>query len=547
MQNDVEVNEGRRVPFLCEMASGEVAARYGVLPIVPLPQNDELVCSFVDLMAEKLRDKPIFRKAGGYAIERDGELIPLKRPGFVAWSQSYVLTARTRYDQNGDPYTELRDPTKEVVDRLLDAIAFEFAIREVKEVLPVPMPDQEGNLRAPGYADGFWTQPFEPYYEWELGQAVSYLRELLQDFPFADWVNGAEGVRRSRSLAVQIAAMLAVFCKGMMAAEVARMGFLYDANCPRVGKSLLAKIALIPVHGACSPQGWPDRNEELKKVIDAVVMEGGSYLFLDNVRRFMQSTDLELLMSGSSYAGRVLSKTQTFVAENRVLVFLTANQGRMGTDLGQRFLRCELHSDVADAQSREVARIIDDAWLKKRQNRVNILSALWAIVRAWRDAGSPVASSFGCRPWRGFEQWSEVIGGMVAFAGFGNCLERPSEEEASMDPEGADFDSLLELLVAREQSRRIVLTFQEIVNLCHENDLFDWALEGKAVDGVFELTKKSRASFARILSRYAPNAETKAAMRHRVKNGESFMDVFMGALGKNRAKRFFLEIPSRRS
>ena len=50
-----------------------------------------------------------------------------------------------------------------------------------------------------------------------LEDAVLYLRELLHQFPFADWgVENAEGFRQSRSQAVQVCAMLSQFSPGLI-------------------------------------------------------------------------------------------------------------------------------------------------------------------------------------------------------------------------------------------------------------------------------------------------------------------------------------------
>ena len=78
-----------------------------------------------------------------------------------------------------------------------------------------------------------------PYYEWTLQESTDYLRWILREFPFGDWktVEVSEGdggtgepIRQSRSQAVQVAAMLSLFCMGLIPKGSNRMGFIYNAN-----------------------------------------------------------------------------------------------------------------------------------------------------------------------------------------------------------------------------------------------------------------------------------------------------------------------------
>jgi hypothetical protein len=99
-----------------------------------------------------------------------------------------------------------------------------------------------------------------PYYDWTLRESTTCLREILQEFPFADWKTeiiqdeeGEQEVRQSRSQAVQVAAMLSLFCTAMLPDGANRMGFIYNANSQRSGKTLLAKLAIMAVCGVFNP------------------------------------------------------------------------------------------------------------------------------------------------------------------------------------------------------------------------------------------------------------------------------------------------------
>jgi hypothetical protein len=391
-----------------------------------------------------------------------------------------------------------------------------------------------------------------PYHEWGLDTAVHYLRELLQEFPFADWTEetypDGEVFRQSRSQAVQLAAMLSMFCKGLVPKGTSRMGFIYDANSPRSGKTLLAKLAIIPIYGSFRAQTWNPKDEELRKVIDAEVLAASGYVCFDNVRGYIASPVVEALMTTSDWTGRVLGKTQMFTVTNNMTVFMTGNQCLVQPDIGHRCLKCELHLDTNNVHDRGVENIIDDYWLQQKENRINILSALWAIVRSWEKAGRPSASSFGYRPFSGFERWCEVIGGLVAHAGFGNCLEQPTEREYGGAPENKAIVDLISLIIEKEPGVSVIYrNFQEVVDICHENALFDWLLDGRMKEGNYEVTTKVRSSFGLLLGRYAPyvgdTKNPKKPISYKIDFDGQQKTVYFGCKGKFRHKKYFVDIP----
>ena len=51
-----------------------------------------------------------------------------------------------------------------------------------------------------------------------------------------------------------------------------RMGFIYNANSQRTGKTLLAKLAIMPVCGQFKAQPWKTKEEELNKILDSQII-----------------------------------------------------------------------------------------------------------------------------------------------------------------------------------------------------------------------------------------------------------------------------------
>lgn len=408
-----------------------------------------------------------------------------------------------------------------------------------------------------------------PYYEWTLQESTDYLRWILREFPFGDWkmVDDGSGavVKQSRSQAVQVGAMLSLFCMALIPKGANRMGFIYNANSQRSGKTLLAKLAIMSVCGVFKAQPWKGSEEDLNKVLDAEMLAGSMYICFDNVRGYMGSQTLEGLMTAPQWTGRVLGKTQMFTAENRMNLFITGNDCIVSPDMAHRCLICDLFVEQGDVQERQVENLIDEVWLMDKENRRNILSALWGLVRSWHDAGRPTASGFGYKPRLGFERWGEIIGGIVGHSGFGNPLEKVQLESAG-DSEERNIRKLIERMRDEslrndENTGREEYQFQQIVDFCYEDGLFDYILDGRQTEGHYKLNAKSMSKFGLCIKKYFPSITgagkvIKLPRKYRVAYGAPISDPksivgqrrdavdalhYVGSYGDGRHKRYFIE------
>lgn len=375
-----------------------------------------------------------------------------------------------------------------------------------------------------------------------LVQATDFLRRLLLEFPFSEKKpyphsddSTPEEFYQSRSLAVQIAAMLSQFAIGCLPRHSLRLGFIYNANTERSGKTLLVKLAIVAVSGKMAAQSWTKKDEDLRKAIDAEVLRASRYIVFDNVKGHIQSQIIEAFMTSSNWTGRVLGKTQMFEAENTATLFFTGNDCTVSPDMANRCLIVDLYVDEADVQARTISQPINDSWLMERENRFKILSALWAIVRHWVDAGCQKPSG---RVRVGFDEWCDVIAGMVEFAGFGDCLALPAIEK---DPntETGDVRALVKILVTpetgEEPANHYEFTWQQLVNAAHEAGLFGWVLDGKESEGNYVLNHKADSSFGKLVAKFAPLTGVRT-----FRLGVQVWHFWR--TGKNRQRRYVLEM-----
>jgi hypothetical protein len=250
----------------------------------------------------------------------------------------------------------------------------------------------------------------------------------------------------ARSKAAAIAAQLTMFCPNLLPRCTLRPGFIYTANSTGAGKTLAAKMAIIPIVGHAATRTLP-RREEQKKVLDIFALQAASYIFFDNIRGEIAGEDIEQFITSAILKGRVLGESTEFMVENVSTVFLTGNQSRTSRDMQERCLFIELFVQEADVTDRTIPidSIIDDGYLAASETRTRVLSALWSFVRSWAAAGKPGPETVMPR----FEAWSNIVAAIVNHAGYGDPVSR-AEVLAIGNTELRDMRELVTLLAPRE-------------------------------------------------------------------------------------------------
>lgn len=156
------------LPPLYEVLAGEMGTKYGALPVVALPQEDELLIAFVHAMGEHLGDKGLYRRDRIIVIPNDERaLLDEMTPEiFCSWSQAHVVTSKIKHDKNGEPFSVYKDmPTEAALKVLVSTFFVPYIPRiEVVHSLPLPkiVPPAEGEawgvaLREPGFDEGVFT------------------------------------------------------------------------------------------------------------------------------------------------------------------------------------------------------------------------------------------------------------------------------------------------------------------------------------------------------------------------------------------------------
>ena len=519
-------------------------------PFVRLPAENYLMSRTAKEMGAILRTNGIYRRDEKVvtidARKAGWRLMEPRR--FQTYVENYMVPAKFKMVE-GEPQWRPNTMSADTAAGILQSPAFLEQQRELVRVNTVPLPvmreDGRIDLLAEGYdaAARIFTLPsgIKVRDDLPLEEAVALIKSLYAEFPF----NDAKEDGTSRNLAVCVAAMLSMFGVGLLGPLTSRMHFVYGANAVGSGKSLLAKLAIVPVAGAARVRVKGENSEELRKELSSAALDGDAYFFLDDLDGMLKSQELNAFMTSATMSGRMLGGLSGFTAEKQCVVFITGNNLKLSQDIARRVLRVSLYSEAFDVQERAVKRPIDEEWLCRPEVRGDVLGALWALIREWDKAGRPK----GGRALRGFEKWCEVFGGIVAHAGFGDPCEAPPVDDNSGSNEISDMLALVELLHGKMQEkidergepapeRRKEFTFQELVDACQENDCFSWAMEGTwkrdkdSSEEWLELNQKSKSALGRMFS------EKFGGQIMRLRSG---VRVRFGQRGRNRHRKYIVE------
>lgn len=388
-------------------------------------------------------------------VEADGSACPMDVDRFRSWIDQYQLNYYKRRKpptkEGEEESTGLGVPIKaglkkDVANIILRSDEFLNQLPEILRILPVRLPvwtidpdDKSRRLRILPYGYDQQTKIYTvntgvDYVElWTLEKAVEYMRSLLKDFPYGD-----EG----RSLGVQLAGMLTIYCQFLFA-ERDRFPMIYfNANQPGSGKSLLAQMMIYPIYGTAEPLTFAD-NDEFTKKLDTWAQSPVAYTFLDDVSGLVKNNDLNRWITSPVWAFRFMHSQRTGAVMNQKLTLLTGNQATLSEDLVRRSLMVDLwSSELAMDRQKRISAVIDAEWLAAAKNRGEMLSALFALVKHWVDGGAKNYTTLV----PSFEGWSRIVPAIVTAAGFSCPLAKPNVQDAGGKQE-VEFLRLIEAAV----------------------------------------------------------------------------------------------------
>ncbi len=233
--------------------------------------------------------------------------------------------------------------------------------------------------------------------------ALETIRKLISSFPFVG------GVDESAALAMILTAIVR---PSLSTAPL----FGVNATAPGTGKSKLVDVAAILATGrVAAVNSYAGDDSELRKVLEARLLHGASFISLDNLSVPLRSDHLCQVLSQEEVNIRPLGASLALDSTTAAMFCATGNGLRFAGDLTRRVVLINLDAGVERPEERVFdSDVIEDA----RRQRVEIVTAALTLLRAFvaneADKVSPALGSF--------EQWSNLVRSALVWLGLPDPL-----------------------------------------------------------------------------------------------------------------------------
>jgi hypothetical protein len=293
-------------------------------------------------------------------------------------------------------------------------------LRADGSVLQKPGYDAASGLYfASGDGPRFHPVPETPS-ERQVAGALEQVDEMVCDFPFKT------PAHRSAWLSALLTPLARFAFKGPSPLN------LIDANVRGAGKSLLADVVNTVLGGRPAERmSYTRDDDELRKSITALAIEGTRLALIDNVRGSFGSPTLDRALTATLWRDRLLGANVQVAVPLRVVWFATGNNVVLQGDTPRRCLHIRLESPEERPEERtgfRRPRLL--RWIAEERHR--LLPAALTLLRGYVAAGRP---DMGLPAWGSYEEWSDLVRSTVAWLG----RPDPGDTRGGLD-EGADGD-----------------------------------------------------------------------------------------------------------
>ena len=226
----------------------------------------------------------------------------------------------------------------------------------------------------------------------EAKLALKYLWEPFKDFPFVD------GIDRAAHLA-------ALFSAVVRPAIPTCPAFGYDAPTQGSGKTLLARCVGILATGSDPAIYAPtDVDEEIRKRLTAILLEGQGAFVWDNVIGQFDSAAISAFLTGVKSADRILGVSKNVSLPNRSLMLVTGNNLSPVGDMARRIISARI-DPVSATPFRRAFEMAPDKYCMA--NRLSMAAAALTIIRY--HFGSCGGARMGDGNTASFEDWDRLV------------------------------------------------------------------------------------------------------------------------------------------
>jgi putative DNA primase/helicase len=367
----------------------------------------------------------------------DGPLIEcLKSPRMRIYCLD-VAYFRSRTKSDGSvPASPPKDFVLTVFERLRESLPILCGVSSV----PILRADGSVIQRA-GYDDqsglyysppkGFALPPLasEPT-PTDVDEARFTLEYVFRDFPFVD----------DSSRTHVFAGIFTLLLRHLIDGPVP--GFVFTAPTPGTGKTKLVEVIGCLLEGVPPPLAeLPSDNEELRKLVTSMMLDGSRILAFDNVDRILSGQGLSKLLTARSLKDRLLGTNSTTSGRNNLTVFFTGNNVSTSKEIARRVVVSQLDADHPNPEERSGFQEPDLLGFVRRERPLLLHAVLTIAIAAFRKRVMPdKIPIFGS-----YEAWRETLGWICGVTGWSGLLDNTRQVRVAADLESGEWAAALEL------------------------------------------------------------------------------------------------------
>ena len=208
---------------------------------------------------------------------------------------------------------------------------------------------------------------------------------------------------------------------------------------PGTGATLMVDaIATILTGAGASVMTEGRDDEEWRKRVTAKLRQIPSIVLIDNLRQKLDSAAVAAALTAPFWEDRILGASEMARLPIRCVWIATGNNPEFSNEMARRLVRIRLDAHVERPWQRAGFRHPDlMTWV--RANRARLVAACLTVCQAWIAAGRPR----GARTIGSYENWAQVLGGVLEVAGIEGFLGNLDEMLEASDGEGAVWRSFV--------------------------------------------------------------------------------------------------------
>lgn len=341
------------------------------------------------------------------AARRDAGAVILY-PASAVWLRGEFMSAvrwvKWKEDKDGNRKMIRVPISREVAEHYLEMVD-EWRLPVLRGTVETPTLWRRGDgfevLQKPGYdpASGLYFDPGKIKFPLvpaaptraDAEAALARFLALLVEFPFVpdevpeNWEpKWDEGRNKSRNRSVVVSAWLTGLVRRDMDAAPLHA---FDAVTPSSGKGYLVRVISTILTGRrAAAMPWVRNEEEQRKRLLSVLMEGDPIVLLDNATTPIGGTTLNIALTEPILRDRVLGKSATRSALTNCLMLATGNALEFENDTTRRVARCQMDPRQERPQDRQFE---GDPLADAQRARAELVVGGLTILLAYINAGRP--------------------------------------------------------------------------------------------------------------------------------------------------------------